>query len=213
MVFSGFNFRMKRDPPFNLFFLFYFQFLTAGHLTKFVFVFSSWPGARLSAYTIFDCFLLGGHCIWRLGSREGYGLQTLDGLHWDSNPGPSACKSGVVSITLRVALPLGTYLKKRKKAQDQEYGRATFPLVFSFITRQIFIFSIFVEIIPNSFFSFCFFCEYFQTVPFSSTALELKASSFPHFRTIFADKLFIYIYVLFSSPQNTTGINLSYPLI
>ena len=39
LVFYGFNFRMKRDPPFNQIFLFQFQFIAAGHWTKFVLVY------------------------------------------------------------------------------------------------------------------------------------------------------------------------------
>ena len=50
-----------------------------------------------------------------------FGFQTLVGRHRDSNPGPPACKSGVIAITLR-GPPLvgiknvsGIFLKKALK--------------------------------------------------------------------------------------------------
>ena len=65
-----------------------------------------------------------------------FGLQTLVGRHRDSNPGPPACESGVVAITLRgPPLPMWhmieyyhsvfdfsryqTVLKPRKQALEQ----------------------------------------------------------------------------------------------
>ena len=58
------------------------------------------PGPRLSRKPslsgTLDTYLRPGGGLWGV-----LGLQTLVGRHWDSNPGPPACESGVIAITLR----------------------------------------------------------------------------------------------------------------